>query len=80
MSRLDEHVLGRRRVIGAAAIEDLPGLLARAAVGTVLVWIERSRQRLALLELATTDDHLLRDIAVTREAARREAAKPFWRP
>ena len=35
---------------------------------------ERWRQRQALLDL---DDHLLRDIGITREQAEREALKPF---
>jgi uncharacterized protein YjiS (DUF1127 family) len=39
------------------------------------VWSERRRQRRALAEL---DDRLLRDIGVTFEQARREAAKPLW--
>ena len=39
------------------------------------MWLERSRQRMALAEL---DDRLLRDIGVTSAQARREAAKPFW--
>jgi uncharacterized protein YjiS (DUF1127 family) len=38
-------------------------------------WFERGRQRRALAEL---DDRLLRDIGVTFEQARREAARPFW--
>ena len=38
--------------------------------------LERRRQRLALAEL---DDHLLRDIGLSREQARRESAQPFWR-
>jgi uncharacterized protein YjiS (DUF1127 family) len=37
---------------------------------------ERSCQRRTLHDL---DDHLLRDIGVTREQAEREAHKPFWR-
>lgn len=40
------------------------------------VSIERNRQRRALGEL---DDRLLRDVGLTRAAARRECAKPFWR-
>jgi uncharacterized protein YjiS (DUF1127 family) len=30
--------------------------------------------------LAHLDDHLLRDIGLSPEDARSEAAKPFWRP
>jgi uncharacterized protein YjiS (DUF1127 family) len=43
----------------------------------VLSWEERDRQRRALLRL---DDHLLRDIGVSRGAAEEEGRKAFWRP
>ena len=36
---------------------------------------QKLQQRQALLDL---DDHLLVDVGISREAARREAAKPFW--
>jgi uncharacterized protein YjiS (DUF1127 family) len=36
---------------------------------------EKWRQRQALLGL---DDHLLRDIGISREEAEREGRKPFW--
>ena len=42
-------------------------------------WIDRSRQRRQLGELAEFDNHLLKDIGVSRQEALREAAKPFWR-
>jgi uncharacterized protein YjiS (DUF1127 family) len=42
------------------------------------VWVQRSRERKELAELAN-DDHLLSDIGVSRVDALREAAKPFWR-
>jgi uncharacterized protein YjiS (DUF1127 family) len=45
---------------------------------TLLFWMDRSRQRGRLAELADLDDHLLRDIGVTRGEALREAEKPFW--
>ena len=45
---------------------------------TIPVWIERSRQRRALAELADRDGHLLADIGLSLERARREAGKPFW--
>jgi len=47
----------------------IPGMLRR--------WVQRSRQR---AELAQLDDHLLRDIGLTRLQARRESATWFWRP
>jgi uncharacterized protein YjiS (DUF1127 family) len=46
---------------------------------TLSFWMDRSRQRSQLRELADLDDDLLRDIGVTREEALREAEKPFWR-
>jgi uncharacterized protein YjiS (DUF1127 family) len=42
----------------------------------IATWIERTRQRRALAEL---DDHMLRDIGITRVEAARESGKPFWR-
>ena len=44
--------------------------LGGAAVHTLWFWLVRSRQRRALAEL---DDHLLRDIGLTRDEARRES-------
>ena len=49
-----------------------------AFAATLRLWIARSRQRRHLAELARWDDHLLKDIGVSREATLREAAKPFW--
>lgn len=46
------------------------------ALRRVRVWRERTCQRAVLADL---DDHLLRDIGVTRAQARRECEKPFWR-
>lgn len=40
-----------------------------------VVWYRRWKQR---LDLATLGDHMLRDIGLDREMARRECAKPFW--
>jgi uncharacterized protein YjiS (DUF1127 family) len=56
---------------------------ATAVVTRVRGWLialarmhERSCQRRTLRDL---DEHLLRDIGVTREQAEGEAHKPFWR-
>jgi uncharacterized protein YjiS (DUF1127 family) len=54
-----------------------PNFPARLST-TIQVWIERSRQRRALGELADRNDHLLADIGLSVEQARREAAEPFW--
>jgi uncharacterized protein YjiS (DUF1127 family) len=55
---------------------------ANSGLSVISVWIARSRQRRALRELAECSDrdHLLDDIGVTPEQARRAAAKWFWQP
>lgn len=45
------------------------------AIGTLLTWQDRARQRAAL---AALDDRLLEDIGLSRAQARAEADKPFW--
>jgi uncharacterized protein YjiS (DUF1127 family) len=50
-------------------------LLTEAAC-ILAAWLERRRQRRALLEL---NDHLLKDIGIGRGDAYREGSKPFWR-
>jgi len=52
------------------------GTLIVSAMDTVLDWQDRARQRHNLLEM---DDHLLRDIGLSRADLENEAAKPFWR-
>lgn len=47
------------------------------ALMTLLTWLERRRERRALLEL---NDHMLKDIGVSRADAWAEGSKPFWRP
>jgi uncharacterized protein YjiS (DUF1127 family) len=41
-------------------------------------WRERMRSRRQLRDLWELDDHLLRDIGLTKAALRCEANKPFW--
>jgi uncharacterized protein YjiS (DUF1127 family) len=48
----------------------------RRARDTIRLWQERSEGRQQLLRL---DDHVLRDIGITRLQAEAEANKPFWR-
>ncbi len=47
-----------------------------ASIEKIMEWEERRRQRIALQAL---DDHLLRDIGVSRVEADSEGSKPFWR-
>lgn len=53
-----------------------PSLILFDLVEKIVAWNARRRQRQALAEL---DQHLLDDVGLTREQARREAGKPFWR-
>lgn len=53
-----------------------PGLFARVMTAfSAAVARQRDRNRLAHL-----DAHLLRDIGLDPQEARRECAKPFWQP
>ena len=45
------------------------------AWSTIDLWRERARQRRSLAEMSP---EMLRDIGISRSAARGEAAKPFW--
>jgi uncharacterized protein YjiS (DUF1127 family) len=45
--------------------------------GTLLVWQMRARQRVRLAEM---ESHRLEDMGIMPAEAKREAAKPFWRP
>lgn len=47
-----------------------------SVAGAFQSWSERGRQRQALLRL---DDHLLKDIGVSRADADLEGTKPFWK-
>ena len=47
------------------------GLLDR-----LLWWMDLARQRRQLQRL---DDHMLRDLGISRAEVEREAGKPFWR-
>ena len=45
-------------------------------VDLILTWQERAKQRAAL---ASLEDHMLKDIGVSRADATREANRHFWR-
>lgn len=66
------HCLPARRECGNGTVR------ARlcSAVARLRLWRRRARDRRELLRL---DTRLLRDIGVTADEARCEAAKPFWR-
>jgi uncharacterized protein YjiS (DUF1127 family) len=61
--------LARRRVSGLA-------LWLRRTADLLLIWHERARQR---RQLQTLNDHMLRDIGLTRADVMAESSKPFWR-
>ncbi len=56
----------------------VPGVnrFATALVEQLYAWQDRVQQR---THLATIEDHLLKDMGISRADADRESAKPFWR-
>lgn len=57
------------------SLKSLGTLIVRVS-DTLLDWQDRARQRHRLGEM---DDHLLRDIGLSRADLEHETAKPFWR-
>lgn len=57
-----------------AAVGQAAGFLA-SVFDAPFVWLERVQDRRRLAEL---DDHMLRDIGLTRAEAEQAAARPFW--
>jgi len=54
----------------------LPSEIVDRSPELLKLWRERIRYR---HDLEMLDDHMLRDIGLSRETALREAQKPFWR-
>lgn len=52
------------------------GGLWQALLATLHLWQRRQRSRRELREL---DEHVLRDIGISRSLAQYEGGKPFWR-
>jgi uncharacterized protein YjiS (DUF1127 family) len=61
------HYVGKAQLI--SRLQNLNAL--------ILLWINRYRQRKLLSSL---EDHVLKDIGVTRIDALKESNKPFWKP
>lgn len=63
------------------ALGGFGGLLSAGLPGRLLAhllrWQERAEQRRTLQQL---DDHMLRDLGLSRADVAGEADKPFWRP
>jgi uncharacterized protein YjiS (DUF1127 family) len=47
-------------------------------LATIRDWVARRRRRRSLTALSELDDHLLKDIGLSRQEAVREGAKWFW--
>jgi uncharacterized protein YjiS (DUF1127 family) len=73
-SSVPPALLDRRAVGIAAGAGRLRAGLSRVAA-RLLDWHELARQRRAL---AALDDHMLKDIGLSRADARQEAERPFW--
>lgn len=67
---------GLSRPLSEAMARARPWRWLAQAADLLLTWSERVRERRELMQF---DDHLLRDIGITRAEALAEAAKPFWR-
>jgi uncharacterized protein YjiS (DUF1127 family) len=68
--------IGIRSTTGSGiSLKGLSDLIVNA-MDTLLDWQERARQRHRLGEM---DDHLLRDIGLSRADLEHETGKPFWR-
>jgi uncharacterized protein YjiS (DUF1127 family) len=83
MSTILVHPRARRAVSsGGAGPARVLLKISGGLSATVGAWIARSQQRRALRELAECSDrgHLLDDIGLTPEDARRASAKWFWQP
>ncbi len=65
MARSAESTAGRWRNSGLSLVLPL-----------IATWVERHRGRRALRLL---DDHMLKDVGLSRRDVDREADKPFWR-
>ena len=75
--RSNQRGAGHGRGLGSGFAGSISAVAhgAQTAIGILLGWNELARQR---YQLAALDDHVLRDIGVERDAAQREAARPFW--
>ncbi|PWR21955.1 DUF1127 domain-containing protein [Zavarzinia compransoris] len=62
---------------GQTAARATVWMLAARAFGVLLDWQRRAMERNHLRGL---DDHMLRDIGLSRADIEQEAAKPFWKP
>ena len=64
--------------VSSSRIEFLPVLnrFATVLVEQLYAWQDRVQQR---TQLASLEDHLLKDMGISRADASRESAKPFWR-
>ena len=69
------HTCTYRHTTGWWTPGDVLMRFVRQMAQEVHAWIERSRQRRALQDL---DDHLLNDVGLSRDEAKRECAKLFW--
>lgn len=77
MSRPLAHsaIPSTRPAVAGGSLPSAMRHLLSAALGTLLTWRARTRQREVLAELP---DYMLADIGITRADVLREVEKPFW--
>lgn len=77
------HTIETKLGSATGAAPKSPGAFARVRrnvaklLEKLAIWQERTGQRHTLSEL---NEHMLKDIGVSRSDAFREARKPFWQP
>ncbi len=78
VARMDAAVAYAPMVPGATRIPSWDSFRAAAVriVEVLFEWQDRARQR---RHLETFDEHLLKDLGMSRADVEREASKPFWR-
>ncbi|MGQ0674470.1 MAG: DUF1127 domain-containing protein [Rhodospirillales bacterium] len=64
------------QTLGSLAAADPRGSALLQAVDALFAWIERVRSR---RELASLNDHLLKDVGLSRADIQGEIDKPFWK-
>ena len=78
VARADAFIAYAHMVPGAGHVPSWDAIRAAAVriVEVLFEWQDRARQR---HHLETLNDHLLKDLGLSRADVARESSKPFWR-
>jgi uncharacterized protein YjiS (DUF1127 family) len=73
-SRMAEGAFARALLLAWSVGEMAVALVVHGAL-KIVVWQQRARER---NRLASMDEHMLRDIGLSRSQVTQETGKPFW--